>query len=239
MLPTLSKSLTRPGTAMRKRVPILSLPVAAAPVAAVPEEVQVQPSAPNASTGGVTFKLSGDGLHECTVREVARFVIEAVDASSGARLREQTGLTFSARISGVMRARARVTDEGDGSYTVEWRPPCSGRFLIFVSHGGTALPGSPFTASAATPEPCPSKCTVRGDALIHAVSRAPQTFEVAFRDKVCHAHPARQDTAHARHRTRRTRLLELTRRAPTSTHAPFCRHHSSVRLLTPLSLTYS
>lgn len=111
-----------------------------------------------------------------TIRSNAQFfTIETVNTG-------HSGLHFVIQVSGVSRPRTAIRDNGDGTYTCEWRPQTSGNYRLMVSHKGNALPGSPFRVLASTPEPCASKCMLRGDALTRATGRATQSFEVAYRD---------------------------------------------------------
>ena len=121
-------------------------------------------------------------MPKVTMREAAqRFTIEVVNRESGSRV-AHSGLHFAVNISGVSRARSHVQDNLDGTYCVEWQPHASGHYKLLVSHKGSALNGSPFSVFVSTPEPCTAKCKLRGASLTHAVSRAKQSFEVAYRD---------------------------------------------------------
>ena len=117
------------------------------------------------------------------MRERTYFNIETVDGS-GERVDILFDAQFFVAIRGVSQVRARVTDNGDGTWTVTWQPPQSGRYTIAVSNFGIPLPGSPYTVLASTPEPCPSKCIVRGEALSSGIAREVNTFMVSFKDKL-------------------------------------------------------
>lgn len=65
------------------------------------------------------YKVAGKGLTEATVLETSQFSIETFDAS-GARS-AVGGATFFVAIRGASRARSRITDNNDGTYTVEWK----------------------------------------------------------------------------------------------------------------------
>ena len=115
------------------------------------------------------FRVTGAGISEATVREKASFQIEC---------------EFFIAIRGVSQVRAHVTDNMNGTWTVTWQPKQSGRYRVTVSCCGIPLPGSPFMVIAYNPEPCPSKCVVRGDALASGIAREVNTFLVTFKDKL-------------------------------------------------------
>lgn len=127
-------------------------------------------------------RVHGDGLREATVRQAAYFWIEAADIEGNKRT--SGGDVFFVAIRGPAQTRARVTDNGDGTYLVIWKPHVSGVYSISISHFGIALPNTPFTCHATPTLPCPSNCIVRGDHLNNAVSRATHYFEVLFKDKL-------------------------------------------------------
>ena len=128
------------------------------------------------------FTVAGAGIQEATVREPTSFTITTTDEKGNAL--ETGGELFFIAIRGVAQVRARVTDNGDGTYTVVWQPPLSGRYDIAVSNFGIPLPGSPFFVTASTPQPCTSKCLLRGDALTAGIARETNTFSISFKDKL-------------------------------------------------------
>ena len=123
----------------------------------------------------------GDGLRCGKVRHEAIFTITATDKDTGEPYQLGSDAFFIG-IRGASRVRARVIDNADGTYTVQWKPSVSGEYSIAVAIHGVGIAGSPFAATIVAPCPVASKCTVIGDALTHAVARAPQTFEVHFQD---------------------------------------------------------
>lgn len=146
-------------------------------------------------TNGPTSRVSGDGTREATIRQPTFFLIEACDAK-GKRI-TTGGESWAIAIRGPSQPRARVTDHGDGTYLVIWKPYVSGKYEIAVSHVpartrfdelgaplSNALPGSPFICEATPTIPCPSKCIVRGDHLTSAISRETHYFEVLFKDRL-------------------------------------------------------
>ena len=127
-------------------------------------------------------KIEGLGLHAATVRQTAKFTILAHN-ESGEQI-AAGGDTFFVAIRGASRVRARITDNSDGTYAVEYKPSVSGLYSISVSIFGIPLQGSPFAVSTITPAPDAVKCELRGDALRKAVSRHAHQFEVRFRDSL-------------------------------------------------------
>ena len=127
-------------------------------------------------------KLSGDGLSQACARQPAYFWVEAFDSKG--RKRPVGGDVFFVAIRGPSRVKARITDNGDGTYLVLWKPWCSGDYNIAISLYGALLPGAPFNVNVVTTLPCPTKCIARGNALTHAVSRHTHVFEVLFKDRL-------------------------------------------------------
>ena len=126
--------------------------------------------------------VSGEGLKCATCRTPTYFWITAHDAAG--QQRACGGDTFFVAVRGPSAVRARVVDNGDGTYLAVWKPSTSGVYSITISLFGITLPGVPFQVVAATNQPCPSKCEVRGDALHRAVSRNTHAFEVLFKDRL-------------------------------------------------------
>ena len=139
-------------------------------------------------TAVVECRVYGDGLQCAAPMHVADFTIEACDGTG--KRREAGGEAFFVAIRGASRVRARVFDNRDGTYTVQWKPPQSGQYSIAVSFFGQPLPGSPWTLQATTPSPFAPNCVARGSALYNAVARAAQTFQVEFKDRLGNVRPA-------------------------------------------------
>ena len=116
-----------------------------------------------------------------TIHQRSTFTITAKDANDTQL--EGGGDAFFVHIRGADRARARVADNHDGTYTVAWKPTISGKYKICVSLFGEALKGSPFEVTVDGPVPHPSRCEVRGEALFRTTARVPSTFEISFRDR--------------------------------------------------------
>ena len=122
----------------------------------------------------------GLGLKVATVRQHASFKITARD-SDGNR-RKTGGDQFFVFVRGNSKVRARVRDEGNGSYVVEYCASCSGFYSVTISLFGESLRDSPFTVTVVSPGPDPSQCMLQGGALQAAVARQNHSFEVYFRD---------------------------------------------------------
>lgn len=78
--------------------------------------------------------------------------------------------------------RARVADNGDGSYKVTYKPSVSGKYSVAISLFGTSLPGSPFPLTVINNQPDATHCILQGPALTSIIARASSSFEVRFRD---------------------------------------------------------
>ena len=128
--------------------------------------------------------VSGDGLKVAMIGEMASFRIEARDENDVRR--KSGGDHFFVFVRGPAKVRAKVTDNKDGSYGVQWRTYTSGQFYLSVTLLGVNLPGSPFPVYAFHPTPHAPNCEALGDALTHAVARTSTAFELVFRDKLGH-----------------------------------------------------
>jgi len=133
--------------------------------------------------------VSGAGLASATTRVVANFKIEAFN-KNGQR-KTSGGDRFVAAVRGRGNAvYSKVIDQHNGSYLVEFKPNVSGRYQIAVSLAGTQLPGSPFTCIVTTPTASSPHCILRGPALLNAIARKEEYFEIQFRDangQIAHA----------------------------------------------------
>ena len=88
------------------------------------------------------------------------------------------------------RFRAKIVDNGDGSYKCTYKPTVSGRCSIAVSLLGDPLPGSPFAIVVSSPTPSAQHCIVQSQdrqplSMVEwkTVAHAPETFMVSFRDE--------------------------------------------------------
>ena len=138
---------------------------------------------------------AGDGLKAATTRKLATFTIEAGFVGGGTpptRQRQQDGGdTFVVLLRGRgERVRPRIVDNGNGQYTVAFKPYVSGKLAIAIAFGGQPIPGSPFTCHVGTPTASAPHCMVRGAALTSAIARRQESFELSFCDSggnVAHA----------------------------------------------------
>lgn len=133
--------------------------------------------------------VSGDGLHLAMARQSASFTIEARDAEG---VRQQVGGdVFMVAIRGSSKVNAKVADNEDGSYKVEYKPSTSGSYAVSVALNGVPLPDSPFPLTVLTPAPDAVRCVLRGDALTKARARELATFEIEFMNAM--GQPARAE----------------------------------------------
>ena len=119
--------------------------VAAAAAAAPPSTATPEPE--EEEVGTVEFRLVGDALHTAVTGQVATFTIETLDAS-GKRRRIKGASRFAVSLAGAAIVRARVHDEGNGLYNVDYKLPSSGKYRLSVMRAGSHLPGSPFALVA-------------------------------------------------------------------------------------------
>lgn len=128
------------------------------------------------------------GLDTGRVKSSLSFTIES-RTEDGARVHSGGGAFFVA-IRGAARVRARVFDNLDGTYRVEWSPPLSGEYNISVSLFGVAIDRSPYRVRIHGGQPHAPSCSVRGEALHNITSRATWSFEIRYRDKTGGVAPA-------------------------------------------------
>ena len=101
----------------------------------------------------------------CSVGQVgttcaeSKFMITTNDAT-GTPL-ESGGEHFFVLIRGPDKVRAKVTDNGDGTYGVVWKTHTSGAYKVTISLMGTALPSSPWELFVFHPHPHAPNCEVR------------------------------------------------------------------------------
>ena len=125
-------------------------------------------------------KVSGQALEIATLRQPNTFCIEAFSASAR---QERGGDIFLVTIRGCgCKVRAKVTDVGDGTYTVCFKPEVAGKYAISISLASERrlrgelvalqepLPGSPYRCVAQASTPCAARCILRGDALQTAIA---------------------------------------------------------------------
>ena len=61
------------------------------------------------------------------------------------------GDPFSVSVRGAAPVYAKVNDNGDGSYRVEYKPSTSGAYTIAITLHGVPMPGSPFALTVLVP----------------------------------------------------------------------------------------
>ena len=123
---------------------------------------------------------SGKGLQSAIARRKSSFLVEA-NTADGVRC-QQGGEIFSVKVNGPSVLHARVQDNEDGTYLVEYKPQASGPYSVSVLLHGVPLPGSPWRLDVAMPRPDAAQCICRGDALTAATARETSSFEVSFID---------------------------------------------------------
>ena len=105
-------------------------------------------------------RVGGDGIARALLGHPTEFLIEACD-ELGRRQPQSLPATFHVAIRSTgTRARARVIDQGDGSYRVLYKPTATGRFTIAISTLGEPLPGSPYLCVVQAPTAHAAQCEV-------------------------------------------------------------------------------
>ena len=133
-------------------------------------------------------KALGPGLTTSIVRQLGTFTIIAHDHEGNRRL--SGGELIAVAIRGTSNVRARLTDNGDGTYLASYRAWVSGTYEVAIWLNGEPLGGSPFALEVLSTRAEASKCELQGDGLNNAVSREPTTFEIEYVDafgQVCYA----------------------------------------------------
>jgi len=104
------------------------------------QEVPVphQPFSVNVTDGcdAQRVKAYGPGLERGTTRQAALFTVDTRGAGTG-------GMGLA--IEGPSDAKIRCVDNKDGTCTVEYFPEQPGEYEIFITYGGEAIPGSPYS----------------------------------------------------------------------------------------------
>ena len=131
---------------------------------------------------------SGDGLYTAMAKTRASFEITAHDQLGDRR--PVGGDPFQVSVRGAAYVYAKVTDNGDGSYSVEYKPSTSGAYTIAITLHGVPMPGSPFALTVLVPRADASRCVLRGGTLRSIVARTSSCFDVEFADafgQIAHA----------------------------------------------------
>jgi hypothetical protein len=74
--------------------------------------------------------VEGDGLVSAVAGRTARFVVRTRDANRHPL--QSGGLHFKVRVAGPVTVEPRVTDNGDGTYSVEYQTPRAGQYVVSV-----------------------------------------------------------------------------------------------------------
>lgn len=111
---------------------------------------------------------------------MASFEIVAHD-QNGER-RPVGGDPFCVSVRGAANVYAKVNDNGDGSYRVDYKPSTSGAYTIAITLHGVPMPGSPFALTVLVPRADASRCVVRGEALKTITARQASSFDIEFAD---------------------------------------------------------
>lgn len=131
---------------------------------------------------------TGDGLYTAMAKTRATFEISAHD-QHGER-RPVGGDPFQVSVRGAAYVYAKVIDNGNGTYSVEYKPSTSGAYTIAITLHGVPMPGSPFALTVLVPRADATRCLLRGATLKSIVARTPASFDVEFSDafgQVSHA----------------------------------------------------
>lgn len=75
------------------------------------------------------------------------------------------------------KIKAKVTDNGDGTYGVEWTPRETGKHKLTIKYGPEEVPGSPFYVDVLE-NPDPSKVKCYGPGLENAFVGKPAEFTI-------------------------------------------------------------
>ena len=177
----------RRGPSMLPHVPAIPLPKSAIPISVAQPISDALEGAPPAISGA-HCRVTGPGIKVAAPGRPAEFRIEAYDGSG--RPLGVGGDSFFVSVNGPSIVRARITDHEDGTYTCKWTAPQSGVYKLLVSCFGEPLDGSPFTVEAIMPLPFAPRCQLRGKALLRAVARTTQSFEIWYRDRLGNTAPA-------------------------------------------------
>lgn len=78
---------------------------------------------------------------------------------------------------------ANVTDNGDGSYSFQWRSYKSGTYSVSVTIDGMPVIGSPTTLTMLAGTLDVGNCEISGDGLSHAVAGDPAVVRIQCKDK--------------------------------------------------------
>jgi filamin len=126
----------------------------------------------------------GPGLEGGQTGKHGKFTIHAVDPE-GNPCREG-GDPFKVDISGPEHVKAKVHDNGDGTYAVSYEPKVPGDYTVAVSLHDEPIKDAPFHVHI-KPSPDASQCWAEGPALHGLVDNEPGLFTIHAVDE--HGHP--------------------------------------------------
>ncbi|XP_066922248.1 filamin-A-like isoform X11 [Clytia hemisphaerica] len=145
---------------------IITVTFAGAKVPKSPFKIKVEPGCDASKC-----KVSGQGIEEPIVGQDNPFTVECPpDAGVGE-------LTCAIESPSGRKIRAKVSDNGDGTYAVEWTPKETGKHKLTIKYGSQEVPGSPFYIDVLD-KPDPTKVKCYGPGLEHAFIGAPANFTI-------------------------------------------------------------
>lgn len=80
----------------------------------------------------------GKGIITAKCNTQNEFVVDAREANLSA------GLTVTIKNPERASSQLNITDNGDGTHKVQWKPTCSGLYVINVKVEGVHVPSSPY-----------------------------------------------------------------------------------------------
>ena len=117
-------------------------------------------------------RLTGSGVHSAMATQRSDITVTGLSAG----LLDSDALTIS--ITGIRsEAETELSENEDGTYTVEYIPPKPGAYLIQVHCYGLPIPGSPFKLTVQA-KPDASKCVFHIDKTKYKVSGHELVFKV-------------------------------------------------------------
>ena len=134
-------------------------------------------------------RISGEGLRKAFIGEQTSFTIEAFDETGSQQ--PNGGDTFLVAIRCTRqgtRIPNKIFDNGNGTYTVRYRPTAWGTCSIAVallnngSVRGVSLPGSPFHCQISAVVASAARCGVEAPQT-DTIACVPNYFTVSFRDE--------------------------------------------------------
>ncbi len=141
------------------------------------------PTEPSQCVAVSRSTVHGDGLKGGEAGRPLVFVIQAMD-KYGNRV-SAPGDDFQIKITEVIeniRVRAKVVDQGDGTYEVTWVGLIRGEYEIRASLREEEIKGSPWTATISTGKAAPAKCTAEGLGLAGTQAGVPVSVLVESND---------------------------------------------------------